>query len=219
MPGTPTTPDNLPIILDTDSPDIPRDMNNLSNAVQAALRGRGGTFATAVERDSYYAQVGLPHEGALVWLEDKEYYTYFHDSQWIYAYSRVVRRDTDLNMQAGGSYDVVWETAEPQAAETTGMAWTSAGIVVPKTGIYSVQFVVAHLPGANGVAWTQVLKNDADLFVISMNQACTGGTQNQSGVTQLQILQKGTVVTGRFSCSSATTFLACALGLNTIPVT
>lgn len=37
MPGTPTTPDNLPIILDTDSPDIPRDMNALANATQAAL--------------------------------------------------------------------------------------------------------------------------------------------------------------------------------------
>ena len=67
-----------------------------------------------------------------------------------------VRRDTDVTIQPADNYNVDWETVGTDVHHLP-FEWTTAGVVIPVTGIYGVRFLIDFTgvaAGRTGVAIT-----------------------------------------------------------------
>jgi hypothetical protein len=165
--GELTTPNKLPYPLDSDTPDVPRDIKALALGVEKALKATGvPTFADNAERDAAFADAGVsPSNGMLVWNESVQSYQRWWSggSKWVYGWFGGYRTaSVNAPLTPDQPYTVTYTQVEDlETANIEPLPFTPPGtqITLPVTGAYMIDAGAAiQVGGTAGNLRTSVIR-------------------------------------------------------------
>lgn len=100
----PSTYNGLVYPAETDTPDVPRDIQNLAKAVEKRIMG---IYLSASDRDTQLTGGTAPVEGQVAYLKDTNLFTYYDGAAWQKMFN-IPTFTTSTSAPSGGSDGDVW---------------------------------------------------------------------------------------------------------------
>lgn len=150
-----TDPDLLSYPVDTDSPDVPRDIKRLAQDTQYALLGGVAFFADDAARDASFAANGfVPFDGEMIFNDEVGGYQRYwgFGQKWVYGWYCGIRRNTDVPLGSNAPYVIEWDAAETIDMPNIEPIPTEVGdpfVMFPVAGVYIIDGSAGFSSGTN----------------------------------------------------------------------